>query len=328
MSGVAGGSRIKRSQVEATVNDFITNVLNNYTYFDKSVKPIISGSYQSDLSKMDFGDIDLIVNFNSNLDKSALKKDFVDYLIQNKSKIRPFASEKYKGKYYSNTGELVSILYPISGTDSNVQIDVIFSQSQEELTFKQEFLNLPAEKQGLILGIMKAIILDEELHPKIFKILGIPYKKITNPTQEYSLTLSSVALTVELVTYEDTDTYKIEEKQLLKKITNWDTILQLLNLILKDVSTSSFEELIEQVKQKNWKSSRAIKRIVGTFKSMISVKSGEVGTPKGDKKEKAIQTMEGLLNDAYTEEWSNVSIPEIDTKAIFHKYLNKARESI
>ena len=66
---------------------------------------------------------------------------------------------------------------------------------------------------------------------------------------------------------------------------------------------------------------------MGTFKSMISVKSGEVGTPKGDKKEKAIQTMEDLLNAAYTEDWSNLSIPEIDTKAIFHKYLNKARES-
>ena len=325
MSGVAGGSRIERKQVQSTVNDFINNILENYQYYDKSTQPIISGSFQSDLSKHDFGDIDLLVNFNSDLDKSALKKDFVEFLLQNKTKIRPFESEKYKGKYYSNTGELVSILYPIYGSDKKVQIDVIFSQSNEELTFKQEFLNLPAEKQGLILGLMKAIILDEELHPKIFKILGLQYKKLESPLQEYSLTLSSVALTVELVTYEDTDTYKISEKKLLKKITNWDTILQLLNLIIKDASSATFEELLEQIKEKDWKSSRALKRIVGTFKSMISVKSGEVGTPKGEKKERAIESMEALLNVKYLEEWDNIIIKDIDKKALFQKYLHKAR---
>jgi len=58
---------------------------------------------------------------------------------------------------------------------------------------------------------------------------------------------------------------------------------------------------------------------------MISVKSGEVGTPKGEKKERAIEAMEALLNVKYLEEWDNIIIKDIDKKALFQKYLHKAR---
>ena len=57
MSGSAGGHRISRASVEATVKDYINRVLSKYPGF-KSAK--VSGSYNYS-NKQDFGDLDLIV---------------------------------------------------------------------------------------------------------------------------------------------------------------------------------------------------------------------------------------------------------------------------
>lgn len=299
ISGVAGGSRIKREEVADTVANFKSQILDQYKYFSGDMNDIvISGSYQSDLSRKDFGDIDLIINFESPLSKKELKLDFVKWMMSTrKNLIRPFESEKYAGRYYSNTGELVSILFPIAHSDRAAQIDIIFSMDAVELNFKKEFLNLPAEKQGLVLGLTKVIFLKEDNVRKVFGMLNIPYEPLEDPNQEYEMTLSSVSLTVEIITYKDKVNYKILNKEVLKRITDWDTILRILELEIKGIAHVSFQDLLDMIKNKDWKNDRALKRIAGTFKSMISIKSGEVGTPKGFKKQEALDQIETLISE-------------------------------
>ena len=57
----------------------------------------------------------------------------------------------------------------------------------------------------------------------------------------------------------------------------------------------SRKDFINSVIKKKVKNKRGLQRIVGVFKSMISVKSGEVGTPKGFNKESAIKKIESIL---------------------------------
>ena len=146
MSGSAGGNRIPRPAVEKTVKDYIDKVLSKVPGF-KSAK--ISGSYNTS-AKQDFGDIDLITSFEGE-DKKIFKKELAKYLESLPTDvIVPFKSEKYAGKKTMNTGEIVTILYPITGMPGEfVQIDNIIALSEEEGDFKQNFLDYPAEIQGL-----------------------------------------------------------------------------------------------------------------------------------------------------------------------------------
>ena len=179
-----------------------------------------------------------------------------------------------------------------------MQIDVIFSLDTKELNFKKEFLNLPAEKQGLILGLAKAAMLDESKHQNIFSVIGIPYVKLTDPNQEYDITLSSVALTIDKITYEDRVSYKVAGKENLAKITDWNKIVDIIHNVIEDAINMSFEDLLAKIKEKDWKGDRALKRIAGTFKSMISIKSGEVGTPKGDRKAETLAKVAALVEES------------------------------
>lgn len=273
MSGSAGGNRIKRELVEETVQNYRVNIL---APFEPYMNSQITGSYHC-VDKEDFGDIDLIVQMHTYHNKAAFKKQFAKYLSTFPDDIIiPFKSEKYKGKKYKNTGEIITILYSIVGTDEYVQIDNIVALSYDELLFKHKFLSVPAIKQGLMLGLIKTYILE---HPD-----DISFNEICEPDkgQELEFTLSSSMLSLRLV--DITPDFKITNKETIWSSPNWHMVHHL----LKDYDLSgTFDECLTNIK-KTIKHPRSINRIKGLFKSMVSIKSGEIGTLKGLEKQEAL----------------------------------------
>ena len=284
MSGSAGGNRIIRSSVAKTVEEYINKVLSKFPGF-KGAK--LSGSYNTG-TKNDFGDIDLVVNLTAT-DKKNIKAELAKYISSLPDDvIVPFKSDKYKGKKFLNTGEIITILYPIAGQpDEYVQIDNIISISDEEAEFKKEFLDYPAEIQGLMLGLAKIICLEED--PKsIFARMGIKNIPALEPNQEYEFNLSSAGLTLRIVTL---DNFKETDKTDVWKTSNWSSIKKLFTNYNID---GSWEDLLSDLSSK-LQNPRSKNRIKGLFNSMVSIKSGEVGTPKGDNKQKALDKVNSTL---------------------------------
>jgi cytidyltransferase-like protein len=286
MSGSAGGNRITRESVAKTTDNYINRILKKFPAF-KSAK--ISGSYNTS-AKEDFGDIDLIVNLKAT-DKKNIKLELAKFLSELPDDvIIPFKSEKYKGKKYLNTGEIVTILYPIEGQpDQYVQIDNIVSVSDDEAEFKKEFLDYPAEIQGLLLGLSKVICLEED--PKsIFARMGIKNIPKLEANQEYEFNLSSAGLTLRIVTL---DNFKEVDRTEVWKTSNWSNIKKLFTNYKID---GNFEDLLNDIASKV-KNPRSKNRIKGIFNSMVSIKSGEVGTPKGDNKQKSLDKVNNTLSE-------------------------------
>ena len=286
MSGSAGGNRIPREVVEKTVQDYIDKVLSKFPGFKKAK---VTGSYNAG-TKQDFGDIDLIVQLDGT-DKKIIKQDLAKYFATlPDSVIVPFKSDKYKGKKSLSSGELVTILYPIVGIpDQFVQIDNIVSISEEESTFKNTFLDYSAEVQGLLLGLAKVICLEED--PKsIFKRLGITNVPELEPNQEYEFNLSGVGLTLRIVTL---DNFKEIDRTDVWKSSDWNTVKKLFANYNID---TDFKTLLKELSS-TLKNSRSKNRIKGIFKSMVSIKSGEVGTPKGDNKQIALNSVDSMLEN-------------------------------
>ena len=286
MSGVSGSNRISRTNFDIVLRDYTNKVLKKIPGFEKVE---ISGSYNSDKTKSDFGDMDLIVYFKTEKNKSDFKKDLAKYFGSLSDSITvPFSSEKYKGKKYYNSGEIVTINYP--QPEGTVQIDNIIALDLEELEFKKEFLDLPAEKQGLVLGLIKIAL--QETEPEILiKRLNIKTPDLEK-NEKLEFNLSSVELQLRaIVEEEENGKIKQTKKRVVWNTKDWNKVL----LILKDYNIAvSFDDLVLQA-QKKVKNKRGLQRIVGVFKSMISVKSGEVGTPKGFNKEQAIKKIESIL---------------------------------
>jgi nicotinic acid mononucleotide adenylyltransferase len=287
MSGSAGGNRIPRSAVEKTVQEYIDKVLSKVPGF-KSAK--VSGSYNTS-AKQDFGDIDLITSFEGE-DKKEFKKQLAKYLESLPDDvIVPFKSEKYAGKKTMNTGEIVTILYPIVGMPGEfVQIDNIIALSEEEGDFKQNFLDYPAEIQGLILGLVKVVTLEEDPN-KVIARMSIKNIPTLESNQEYEFNLSSAGLTLRIVTLGED--YKQLERTDVWKSSNWGDVKKLLTAYNID---QSFKDLVSDLKK--LKNPRSKNRIKGIFKSMVSIKSGEVNTPKGDNKQMALDTV-AMLEKKY-----------------------------
>jgi cytidyltransferase-like protein len=286
MSGSAGGNRITRESVAKTVDSYINRILKKFPAF-KSAK--VSGSYNTS-AKEDFGDIDLIVNLEAT-DKKNIKLELAKFLSDLPDDvIVPFKSEKYKGKKYLNTGEIITILHPIEGQPGEyVQIDNIVSISDDEAEFKKEFLDYPAEIQGLLLGLAKVICLEED--PKsIFARMGIKNIPELEANQEYEFNLSSAGLTLRIVTL---DNFKEVDRTEVWKTSNWSNIKQLFTNYKID---GSFEDLLNDISSKV-KNPRSKNRIKGVFNSMVSIKSGEVGTPKGDNKQKSLDKVNNTLSE-------------------------------
>jgi hypothetical protein len=291
MSGVAGGTRIKLEDVDRTFTSFYNNVLKQIPGFRKAN---LSGSTKAK-SKEDYGDLDIIAQFDGQ-DKKEVKQRIIDFITKQSDRvIIPFKSPKYTGRKYYNAGELISVLFPIEGKEGGeIQVDVIIALDPAEQEFKTSFLDLPAEKQGLIIGLAKVILLEKPVL-KVFKELGITNVPTPGENQEYEFNLSSNKLTLRLVTL---DNYKETNREDIWSTTDWSTIGKLFKGFKLD---GNFEQLLNSINSKV-KDPRSKRRIAGVFKSMVSVKSGEEGTPKGDNKIKAIQQVDQVLSEVANQE--------------------------
>jgi hypothetical protein len=117
--------------------------------------------------------------------------------------IVPFKSEKYTGRRYYNSGELISVLYPIVGQeDQYIQVDNIIALTEEEHAFKGSFLDLPAEKQGLLIGLAKVILLEQDPQD-VFRRMGISNVPELAEGEEFEFNLSSVKLSLRKVKLEN-----------------------------------------------------------------------------------------------------------------------------
>lgn len=287
MSGVAGGNRIKKQDVQDTFNDFENKVLKKIPGYKAAS---LSGSVKAG-TKADFGDLDIISTFEYD-DKKVAKQAIIDTVAKMPdSLIIPFKSERYTGKKYYNSGEIISVLYPIKGAPGEtIQVDIMVSLSETEHQFKNSFLDLPAEVQGLILGLVKTALLEQK-PAEVFARLGIKNVPPLEPNQEYEFNLSSVNLTLRKVTL---DNFKEVAREEIWKSNNWSDVQNL----LKDFDLNQpFEKLLDQV-ARSLTNPRSKNRVAGIFRSMVSVKSGEVGTPKGDSKEKALSQVAQTLTEA------------------------------
>ena len=287
MSGVAGGNRILKQDVQATFNKYVDEVLKNIPGFKKAS---LSGSVKAG-SKPDFGDLDIIVWFEGD-DKREVKQRLIDAaLTLPQNIIVPFKSEKYTGRRYYNSGELISVLYPIVGKDGEyIQVDNIIALTEEEHAFKGSFLDLPAEKQGLLIGLAKVILLEEDPQD-VFRRMGISNVPELGEGEEYEFNLSSVKLSLRKVKLEN---FREVAREEVWSTTAWGTI----KILFKGFNIDgSFEDLLDDVAKK-LTNARSKNRIAGIFKSMVSVKSGEVGTAKGKGKEDALEKVAQTLAEA------------------------------
>lgn len=286
MSGVAGGNRIEKADVKKTFDSYVEQVLSKVPGFKKAT---LSGSVKLG-TKPDYGDLDLVIWFEGT-DKKEVKQRIIDLITKLPSNIIvPFKSEKHAGRKYYNAGELISVLFPIVGKeDQFIQVDNIIALTEEEHQFKNNFLDLPAEKQGLIIGLAKTVLLEKNPQ-EIFNRLGIRNLPKLEADEEFEFNLSSVKLTLRKVKL---DNFKEIGRQEIWSTTNWNQIGELFKGFNID---GTFEELLDDLVN-NLKNERSRNRIKGVFKGMVSVKSGEVGTPKGFAKEKALKQVDTLLEE-------------------------------
>jgi hypothetical protein len=283
-SGVAGASRVPS---RAKFQQFLKDYQKLISKFPGFTSMEATGSYQSDPNKQDFGDIDLVVHIQSDDDKAKIKKDLVSFLhSQPETVIVPFSSEKHAGKRSYNAGELVSVRFHSDQVGDSAQIDNIIALSPEEATYKKEFLNYAAPKQGLILGLVKVATL-ETSPAKLFKMLGIKEDPRLPKDQEWEFNISPVELQLRKVQYEP-GTFTQAGRDVVWRSRDMGDLAKLLYQYDLNVS---FEEMVAKAKQVV-QNPRSGNRIVGMFKTMITVKSGEQGTAKAQQKIDATNKIE------------------------------------
>jgi len=240
MSGVTGAGEITKKQFKEILDVYIKE-LNNLGIYDIKV----SGSYVSNPKKQTFGDIDLIIAIPG--DKKTVKKELAKKLI-NLPGIQKFTG-KYEGRKYYNSGEIITVRY------RGAQIDNIIASTPQEAIFKYNFLNLPAEVQGLVLGAVKV------------------YKKSSKNGIVHEYNLSSKYLSLREITLVEGKEIR-KNRKILKTWTDWDKVVKI-------ADPDDFETMITRMKKLPY---RERGRIKGIFNSMVSVKSGEIGKPKGNHK--------------------------------------------
>jgi len=284
MSGSIGGDRIPHNAVQKTVEKYIKNILSGFEGF-KSAK--ITGSYNTG-QKKDHGDLDLCVYVEArNRDLRQVKKELKDYLESSKYTY-PFRSGRNKGKKAQMYGTVVTCQVPIEGFEGLlVQVDNMVVLSEKEQEYQQNFLDADAAKQGLLMGLVR-VIMTEENPETVLKRVGIKKVPELGKNQELEFVLSSSGLSLRRVTLEN---FKEVDREELWRSTDWQDVVKL----LKNYDLSQdFDHLLADVKDKI-KDARSRRRIIGIMKSMINVGVGEKGTPKGDAKERAIQAASNSL---------------------------------
>lgn len=282
MSGVTGAPRVK---TRADYDTFVSSYADVIGKFPGIVSFCSSGSYISNPNKQDFGDIDLVVHIKGE-NKLTIKKELVSFFDKIDDKvIVPFTSEKHAGRKSYNSGEIVTVQYYDAALGYSAQIDNIIALNEVEASFKGSFLDMPAPVQGLVLGLIKV-----SASVTGIELLGIDTEKYLMANEELEFNLSSVELQLRKVTYVP-NTYKQVSKEVVWRSNNYNDVLTLLNEYNLDVD---FDNLLSQIKR-NLTDTRSIQRIIGIFGSMITVKSGEVGTAKGNEKLESLEKIRKIL---------------------------------
>ncbi len=293
MSGVTGSQKVDRRDVTEILSRYEEEVLSKFPNY---IGYEISGSFNSDLTKNKFGDIDLIVHFNAVGSKQLEKKAFVKHVLSlPEDLIVPFESAKYKGRRHYNSGEIVTVSFP-QPHGGTVQIDNIFALSESEMEYKQKFLNMDAQKQGLVLGLIKSATIQRNIQDiaedlEFTDVVDFPL----TPFQEYEFNISPIEIQLRRVTYDEWALEKGEYKEISRMVVwssrDWNS----LKAIIPEVSlTKPFMDLVEETDERIT-DTRSRNRIAGMFKAMVSIKSGEVGTIKGYTKQKALSLIKGIF---------------------------------
>ena len=119
--------------------------------------------------------------------------------------------------------------------------------------------------------------------------------------EEFEFNLSSVKLTLRKVKL---DNFKEIAREDIWSSANWGQI----KILFKGFNIDgSFEDLLDDIARK-LTNPRSKNRIAGTFRSMVSVKSGEVGTPKGAGKEAALEKVAQTLSEALDDQSNTVAL--------------------
>lgn len=283
-SGSIGGNRILRADVKPTVEKYEKEVLQKFPGYKKCE---ITGSYNAG-TKKDHGDIDLCIWIDSKEDIKNVKKEFKKHVEDLPDELTPkFRSGKNQGKKAQLYGSIVTCQIPIVGKeDEFVQIDNIIVLTPEELNFQKSFLNLNAQLQTFDTAIVR--VAPDDKKEKAFKHYGIADLPRLDTNQEFEFVLSSAGLSLRKVTL--TDERKQKAKEEIWRSVNWEDVTWLLDIILDFKSDGKeYEEMLDRAAEVFKNDERARKRMCGVMKSMINIGPGEVGTPKGEAKEKGIK---------------------------------------
>lgn len=296
MSGSIGANRILHQQVKPTVDHYLEKVLKPYKNFRKAV---ITGSYNTG-TKKDYGDIDLILylsNENGTKTDREVKQEFKDYLLSlPEDTLETFKGGRYKGRKVSGTGDIVIISYPVVGTDDKsqtVQVDNVIVVSEEDLYYRENFSNLPGEKQALLMGLAKVVLdeIDVSVRKSLFKELKIDSTYKLKEDQELEFTLSPKGLLLRAVTL-DSSKKELGRDQLWES-KKWTDVNKVLGTICN--VNKSFQEIVDEIR--NTLSTRSKRRIQGMFNNVLIIGKGEEGTVKGITKEKAKQYVNQMLEE-------------------------------
>jgi hypothetical protein len=281
MSGAAGGSRINKEDLKATIRDYRDNILKPLG-LDKSYS--ITG-VRSRPEKDIFGDIDVVVSFPGG-EKKELKQDLAKFLSQVDT--IPTIPHKKNNKYFIH-GNIVSTLYPIFGKENEyVQIDNIVTTSKEEGNFTFNMLDLPAQEQTLAIGLAKTIFteLDEKQIENLFKELNVPTNERPGEGEEYDFNLNPSELTLQIVPIGKND------GRTIWKSNKFEDVKKLTAALGINIETDKFDSIVSKIK--NFKNRRSIDRLKGMFAKNIRVGPAEKELEKGIKKQQAIDAVAAL----------------------------------
>ena len=291
MSGAAGGSRITRDEFKATIQDYKNTVLKP---LDLDTSSEVTG-FETRPNKESFGDIDIVLTFKETTPqggdikkhRAQLKQEFAKFITQ----IDRVPGIPHKGgKKYFIHGNIVSILYPIAGReDEYVQIDNIVAIGEEEAKLTHHMLDLPAEVQGLVMGIVKAA--SDELGakelPNLFDKLGITNPEKPGENEEYDFSLNTTELTLSIA-----PKYGMTGKSReIWRSTDIDKAITILMALGIDTKEDTFDTIIAKIKKFK---TRSLERIKGMFKAVVRAGDAELGTEKGNKKQQDLKTVAAL----------------------------------
>lgn len=299
MSGSIGADRIEHTAVSSTVAWFEQNILKPYAEY-RSFE--LSGSVRQP-GKKNHGDIDMVIYVEGDNLRDA-KKAFEKYL-KGCDELVKFKAGKHKGHKVQVYGNVVTCQIPIQGFDGlTVQVDCDLVLSKEEQTFTVNFLNLSGEKQVLVSGLVRVALLEGD--PKaIFRKLHIHNVPDLAKNQELEFVLNEHGLILRKITYKDNLEEESREDIWISR--DWNNVAKLLKPYDLD---EDFDKILDQA-DKTVKSSRSRHRLSGIVKAGVNISSGEKGTPKGDTKERAINsTVEkmGSLDEEITEPKNTVAL--------------------